>query len=212
MTAQKTVGILIFPDVEVLDYCGPFEVLSVTRLDEERRRETESPFRVLLVGHNRDGAGVIRTMGGMRVLPDCGLDDCPALDFLLVPGGWGTRALLRDEALARWLATRASAAEMLLSVCTGSLLLGRAGLLPAGTRATTHWRSFDLLGELAPGAEIVRDEHVVQGGDRLMTSAGIAAGIDLALRVVARYHGETVARTTARYMEYPFPEDNRRRI
>ncbi len=212
MTAQKTVGILVFPDVEVLDFCGPFEVFSVTRLDEERRRATESPFRVLLVGHGRDEHGVIRTMGGMRVLPDCGLEDCPKLDFLLSPGGWGTRPLLRDETLLRWIAARAPAAEMLLSVCTGSLLLGKAGLLTPGTRATTHWRSFDLLAETAPGAEIVRDEHVVQHGERLMTSAGIAAGIDLALRVVARCHGEAVARTTARYMEYPFPEDNRRRI
>jgi transcriptional regulator GlxA family with amidase domain len=212
MISQKTVGILVFPDVEVLDFCGPFEVFSVTRLDEERRRETLSPFRVLLIGHGRDAAGAIRTTGGMRVVPDVGLDDCPALDFLLVPGGWGTRALMHEPALLQWIAARALEVEMLLSVCTGSLLLGKAGLLPEGTRVTTHWRSLDLLGETAPGAEVVRDEHVVEHGTRLLTSAGISAGIELALRVVARMHGETVARNTARYMEYRFPEDNRRHI
>ena len=212
MTAQKTVGILVFPDVEVLDFCGPFEVFSVTRLDEARRRETGSPVRVLLVGHQRDEAGVVRTTGGLRVVPDCGLEDCPALDFLLVPGGWGTRPLLQDVALLRWIVERAAEVELLLSVCTGSLLLGKAGLLPQSTRATTHWRSLDLLAEVAPEATVVRDEHVVEGSPRLITSAGISAGIELALRVVARYYGEALARATARYMEYAFPEDNRRRI
>ncbi len=212
MSQQKTVGILVFPEVEVLDYCGPFEVFSVTRLDDERRRETASPYRVLLIGHRADGAGVIRTTGGMRVLPDHTLENCPALDILLVPGGWGTRPLLQDKPLLRWVAARAGEVELLLSVCTGSLVLAKAGVLGDGTRVTTHWRSLDLLAETAPGVTVVRDEHVVESGPRLLTSAGIAAGIDLALRVVARHHGEAVGRSTARYMEYRFPEDNRRRI
>ncbi len=208
-TPPRTVGILIFPDVEVLDFCGPFEVFSVTRLDEARRRETNSPFRVLLVAPTR---APVTTTGGMVVQPHASLDDCPPLDLLLVPGGWGTRALLGNEPLQRWVQERAAAAELLLSVCTGALLLGKAGLLD-GRRATTHWQSLDVMEKLTPRATVVRDEHVVfEEGLNVGTSAGIAAGIDLALRVVARLHGEPVARTTARHMEYPFPEDNRRRV
>lgn len=208
-SSPRTVGILIFPDVEVLDFCGPFEVFSVTRLDEARRRDGPLPFRVLLVGLTR---GAVTTTGGMVVQPHVSLEDCPPLDLLLVPGGWGTRALLKDESLARWLTGRAATVELLLSVCTGSLLLGKAGLLD-GRRATTHWGSLDALETLAPRATVVRDEHVVfEDGANVGTSAGISAGIDLALRVVARLHGEAVARATARQMEYPFPDDNRRRV
>ena len=79
-------GIVIFPEVEVLDFCGPYEVFSVTRLDEERRREEPSPFQVLLVAET---LAAVETAGGMRVLPDCTLADCPPLDILVVPGGWG---------------------------------------------------------------------------------------------------------------------------
>src|SRR5215510_3364065 len=82
------VGILVFPQVEVLDFCGPFEVFSVTRLDEERRRQDPSPFEVLVVA---EAADVITATGGLRVLPDCTIDGCPPLDILVVPGGWGTR-------------------------------------------------------------------------------------------------------------------------
>ena len=108
------------------------------------------------------------------------------------------------------IAARASAVQTLASVCTGALLLGRAGLL-GGRRVTTHWASLDDLREAVPAATVVSDQHVVQDGD-LFTSAGISAGIDLALRLVARACGEPIARATARRMEYPYPDDNRRRI
>lgn len=207
-TRQRTVGILVFPDVEVLDFCGPFEVFSVTRLDDHRRRETGSPFRVLLVAEQ---AGPVRATGGLTVVPDATLTGCPALDILVVPGGWGARQQMRNETLRRWVLERTKQLELLTSVCTGALVLGQAGLLD-GRRATTHWTALDLLAETAPRATVVRDEHVVEDGPELLTSAGIAAGIDMALRVVARLHGEPVARATARHMEHPFPEDNRRRV
>jgi transcriptional regulator GlxA family with amidase domain len=98
----------------------------------------------------------------------------------------------------------------LTSVCTGSLLLAKAGLLD-GIRATTHWRVLEEMREWFPAINVIGDQHVVEEGD-VITSAGIAAGIDMALRIVARHHGEAVARATARFMEYPFPEDNRRRV
>jgi transcriptional regulator GlxA family with amidase domain len=207
MEKRKQTGILVFKDVEVLDYCGPFEVFSVTRLNEQKRREEPSPFHVFLVAAGKD---ILTTSGGMKVVPDYGFADCPPLDILVVPGGWGTRAAMNDERLIGWIAARAKQVETLASVCTGALLLGKAGLLD-GKRATTHWRSLDWLQELFPKASVERDRHFVEDG-ALFTSAGISAGIDMALKVVARHYGEAIARGTARQMEYPFPESDVRRI
>jgi transcriptional regulator GlxA family with amidase domain len=204
---RKQVGILLFENIEVLDFSGPFEVFSVTRLNEEKRREELSPFNVFLVAETREP---IVTAGGMRVLPDYDLDDCPAMDILVVPGGWGTRKEMHNERLIRWIADRAGHVQTLTSVCTGALLLGKAGLLD-NRRATTHWRSLDWMQELFPKATIERKLHFVEDGT-LFTSAGISAGIDVSLKVVSRYFGENIARATAKQMEYPFPESDARRI
>jgi len=204
---RKQVGILIFENIEILDFCGPFEVFSVTRLNEEKRRDELSPFNVFLVAEKKD---LVVTTGGMRVLPDYDLDDCPTIDILVVPGGWGTRKEMGNLRLIEWIASRASQVEILTSVCTGALLLATAGLLD-GKRATTHWRSLDWMQELFPKVAVQKDLHVVEDGN-LFTSAGISAGMDMALNVVSRYCGETVARATAKHMEYPFPESNLRRI
>jgi transcriptional regulator GlxA family with amidase domain len=206
MIPRRT-GILIFPDVEVLDFCGPFEVLSVTRLNEDERRHDKSPYEVLIVAEN---AGIVVATGGLKVVPDHTLADCPALDVLVVPGGWGTRQEMNNERLIAWIRDRAREVTMLTSVCTGSLLLARAGLLD-GRRATTHWRVLDDMRTWFPAVTVIDDQHVVEDGN-VFTSAGISAGIDMALRVVASHHGEAVARATARHMEYPFPEDNHRRV
>jgi transcriptional regulator GlxA family with amidase domain len=204
---RKRVGILIFPDVEVLDFCGPYEVFCATRLDEERRREQPSPFEICLVAQREDP---VVASGGLRVLPDYTLETCPPLDVLLVPGGWGTRRELHNQLLVDWIAARGRQVETLTSVCTGAMLLGRAGLLD-GRRATTHWRSLEWMRDTFPAVAVEDQLHVVEDV-QVLTSAGISAGIDLALRIVARYHGEAVARATARHMEYPYPENNARRI
>ena len=204
---RKQTGIIVFEDVEVLDFCGPFEVFSVTRLNEQRRREEPSPFNVFLVAETKR---LLVAAGGMKVFPDYDLDDCPALDILVVPGGWGTRKEMNNERLLRWIADRSRQVEILTSVCTGALLLGKAGLLD-GRRATTHWRSLDWMEELFPKTHVEKQLHFVEDG-ALFTSAGISAGIDMALKVVARYFGEAIARATAKHMEYPFPESNARRI
>jgi transcriptional regulator GlxA family with amidase domain len=205
---RKRVGILIFPNVEVLDFCGPFEVFSVTRLNEAARREETSPFEVLLVAETADP---VTTTGGMRVIPSVTIAECPPLDVLVVPGGWGTRTEIKNERLLAWIAERGKAVETLTSVCTGSMLLGQAGLLD-GRHATTHWRSLPSMRESFPTVTVEEKMHVVEDGN-VLTSAGISAGIDMALRVVARYHGEAIARATARNMEYRYvPEDNSRRI
>jgi len=204
---RKQVGILLFEDVEVLDFCGPFEVFSVARLDERKRRDEPSPFNVFLVAETKRP---VTTSGGMKVVPDYDLDDCPSLNLLVVPGGWGTRKEMNNERLLRWIADRARQVEILSSVCTGALLLGKAGLL-CGKRATTHWRSLDWMQELFPEAIVEKQLHFVEDG-ALFTSAGISAGIDMALKVVSRCFGESVAEATAKHMEYPFPKSSERRI
>lgn len=204
---RKQVAILVFENVEVLDFCGPFEVFSVTRLNEERRRDEPSPFNVFLVA---EAKGPVATTGGMKVLPDYSLDDSPHLDILVVPGGWGTRCEMNNSRLLAWIAERAKQVETLTSVCTGALLLGKADLLD-DKRATTHWRSLEWMQGLFPKAKVESGLHFVEDGN-IFTSAGISAGIDMALKVVARYCGEAIARATARHMEYPFPESNARRI
>lgn len=146
----------------------------------------------------------------MKVFPNATFDNCPPLDILVVPGGWGTRSEMKNDAVLSFVVDRAAQVETLTSVCTGSLILGSAGLLD-GLRATTHWRSLGLMQELFPNITVDSASHVVEQG-KVITSAGISAGIDMALTVVARYYGKTIARATARHMEYPFPESNARRL
>ena len=204
---RKSVGVILFENVEVLDFCGPFQVFSAARLNEEKRREEISPFTVSLIAET---ISPIVASGGMKVLPDYALDGCPALDILVVPGGWGTRKEMNNLRLLHWITDRAAQVEILASVCTGALLLGKAALLE-GKHATTHWQSLDWMQELFPNTIVERHLHVVEDG-KLITSAGISAGIDMALKVVSRCFGEPIARNTARHMEYPYPENNRRRI
>ena len=204
---RKQVGIVLFNDIEVLDFCGPFEVFSATRLNEENRQWEPSPFEVFLVAET---LSCITTTGGMRVTPHYSFENCPPIDILVVPGGWGTRKELNNPVMLQWLRSRSSEVETLTSVCTGSMLLGFAGLLD-GLHATTHWRSLDWMRDSFPAVNVEYEKHVVEDG-RVFTSAGISAGIDMALKVVVRYYGENTARATAVHMEYPFPESNERRI
>jgi transcriptional regulator GlxA family with amidase domain len=200
---RKRVGILVFPKVEVLDFCGPFEVLAAARLDESRRRQEPSPFDVFLVAERADP---VAANGGLRVIPDYSLADCPPLDILIVPGGWGVRQEIDNEALIAWIAERGRQVETLASVCTGAMLLGRAGLL-IGRHATTHWTALDWMRESFPSVTVEEQLRFVEDGT-VITSAGVSAGIDMALRLVARTYGEDIARATARQMEYHYLEHN----
>jgi transcriptional regulator GlxA family with amidase domain len=202
---RKRVGILVFPQVEVLDFCGPFEVLAAVRLDESRRREEPSPFEVFLVAEH---AEPVAANGGLRVIPDYTLTDCPPLDILIVPGGWGVRREINNEAFIAWIAERGRQVETLASVCTGAMLLCRAGLLD-GRHATTHWTTLDWMRESFPNVTVEDQLRFVEDGV-VITSAGVSAGIDMALRLVARYLGADIARATARHMEYPYFESNAR--
>ena len=203
-----TVGILIFDQVEVLDVAGPFEVFSVTRLNEKSRREesSASPFRVLLVSEK---LSQVIAIGGLRLTPDISIYNCPNLDLLLVPGGWGTRKEVKNDIVLKWIADMSAKTKITASVCTGSSLLGKAGLLD-GRESTTHWRALDFLREAAPKTKIRRDVLFTLT-EPVFTSAGVSAGIDLALRIVSHFFGTEVGEATAQHMEYPYPQSNRRR-
>ncbi|MBA2278139.1 MAG: DJ-1/PfpI family protein [Chloroflexia bacterium] len=192
----RNVGILIFDEVEVLDFCGPFEVFSIARAPGATGDEG-GLFRALTIAER---AETIRCRGGLLVQPHHTVDDHPDLDVLLVPGGQGTRRERENPRLLRWIAEQDQRTEITASVCTGSLLLAAAELL-AGHRATTHWAAIDLQRTYHPDIETVDDERFVDEG-HLVTSAGVSAGIDMALHLVARLHGPDVAGTTARQMEY----------
>ena len=194
-------GILLFPDVEVLDFAGPYEVLSRARTApgvESRRDETTAPFRVFTVARQRKP---LATVGGLVVTPHYTFEDHPAIDLLLVPGGMGARALLDDVPTLDWIRRVAGEARLVSSVCTGALLLARTGLLD-GRRATTHHAALELLGTLGREITVVRDARVVE--DTVLTSAGVAAGMDLAFHLVEKVCGRAVAADTAAHIEYPW--------
>jgi transcriptional regulator GlxA family with amidase domain len=189
---KKNVAILLFDNVEVLDFAGPFEVFAVA---DELRGHTD--FNVVTVALTR---GTVRAVNGLKVLADYTLEDCPAPDVLLVPGGEGTRKLLNQPALLEWLRIKSRTAEIVASVCTGALVLGKAGLLD-GLRVTTHHQCLDALREVAPAA-IVDSSRRFHDNGKFCTAAGISAGIDLSLHLVARLLGPEAADSTASYMEY----------
>jgi transcriptional regulator GlxA family with amidase domain len=146
-------------------------------------------------------ADPILTCGGLSVNSHHRMMDCPRPDVLLIPGGQGTRKEMHNAALIAWIKQVSTNAELILSVCTGSLLLAKAGLLD-GLGATTHHGAIDLLRQTAPKATVYSDRRFVDNG-RVICSGGIACGIDMSLHVVGRLMGEEIAEKTARQMEYP---------
>jgi transcriptional regulator GlxA family with amidase domain len=194
MARTRSVGIFVFNDVEILDFCGPFEVFSVAG-----RQIAPGAFDVFTVAA---AAGPLEARNGLSVNPQYSFANAPRIDLLLIPGGQGTRPLMYQPPVLNWIASQAGHAELVLSVCTGSLLLAKAGLL-ANQVATTHHAALDLLRQSAPATEIREQVRYVDNG-RLITSAGVAAGIDMALHVVERLLGREAAEKTARYIEYPW--------
>jgi transcriptional regulator GlxA family with amidase domain len=195
---KRDVAILIFDEVEVLDFAGPFEVFAVT--NELTGYETFHTFTVA------EAPGSIRARNGLKIVPDFTFETVPPQPHIvIVPGGAGTRPLLKKPAVLEWLRQRARRAEIVASVCTGSLVLAQAGLL-ANLRATTHYQNFAELAALAPNTDIDENVRFTDSG-QVLTSAGISAGIDMSLHVVSRLLGVTAAEKTARYMEYHWRND-----
>lgn len=194
MIHTRNVGILLFNEVEVLDFSGPFEVFSVTK------SKGAIAFYVFTVSEK---SGSIFARNGLSINPAYNITDCPPVQILVVPGGQGTRKEMENQTLLEWIRNCSKRAELTLSVCTGSLLLAKAGLLD-GLSATTHHDSLDLLRKAAPKTKVLPKERFVDNGS-IVVSAGIAAGIDMSLHVVGRLLGEETAAETAKYMEYPWP-------
>jgi len=192
----RNVAIYIFDEVEVLDFCGPFEVFSVTG-----RSDGLQPFNVYTVAQE---AQSVSARGGLSINPRYSFADCPRPDILVIPGGRGTRQELQKQEVLDWVNGRAVESELVLSVCTGSLILGQAGLLD-GLTATTHHLALDEFQQLAPGAKLDASQRFIDNG-KIVTSAGISAGIDMSLHIVARLLGIDRALETARYMEYVWSE------
>jgi len=189
------VSILLFPDVEVLDFAGPFEVFSVAaRID--RAAHGHAPFEVATVASAR---GPLRARHGLMVIPSHDFDDAPQADILIVPGGVMTAPLKCGETLA-WVKQEAAQAPLTASVCTGAFVLARLGLLD-GRRATTHWEDIAELRETYPHLDILENTPFVDTGG-IVTSAGISAGIAMSLHLVGRVLGRDAAQATARQMEY----------
>jgi len=197
--SRLNVAIFIFDDVEVLDFAGPFEVFSRTRLNggvASRLNDETAPFRVFTVAEHVVN---ITATGGLQVVPQFDFATAPHIDLLVVPGGFGTRRLLEHAPVLEWITTVAAGAPLVTSVCTGALLLARTGLL-RGKRATTHWGALDTLASLDDTILVDRERRVV--GEGPVTSAGVSAGIDMALSVVEALHGKAVADETAHYIEF----------
>ncbi len=189
---KKNLAILIFPDVEVLDFAGPFEVFSVT---DELNDHT-----LLNVYTTGETSETIQAKNGLQVVPDYDIKNCPEPDYLIIPGGSGTRALLKKPAMLEWILRTEAQCSHVLSICSGSLVLAKTGLLK-GLKACTHHEVIDELADLAPDTKICRDKRFADNG-KILTSAGVAAGMDLSLYMVGKLFGQDQALKTANYIEY----------
>jgi transcriptional regulator GlxA family with amidase domain len=189
-------GILIFNDVEELDFAGPWEVFNVANQVAEHDG-AEKPFAAMLIAEE---AGAVRCRKGMRVLPDATTEDCGKLDIILVPGGQGTRIEVKNEKLLAWIARVSADCTWITSVCTGAMLLTAAG--PAkGKRVTTHWGFIETLRGRNEAAEVLEHVRYVRDGN-VVTAAGVSAGIDMALWLVGQIESPQFARKVQRVMEY----------
>lgn len=196
MSRERTIGILIFDDAEELDFVGPYEVFTMSN-EMFARSENKRPDKVLLISET---GGTVTCAKGMRVEAHCGIADAPKLDVLLVPGGMGTRREINNPALMSWIARIAPGCEWVTSVCTGSLMLTAAG--PArGKRVTTHWGFIETLRQRGEASEVLEKVRYVRDGN-VVTSAGVSAGIDMALWLTGQMHGEDHARFTQLGMQY----------
>ncbi len=194
----RNVGILIFPDVEILDFCGPFEVFASATLPAQTEVGPETRlFEVFTVAERSE---IVACRGGLLVQPNHTLDDHPPLDLVVVPGGYGTRREQENPVVLDWIARQRRTGALTTSVCTGAFVLGAAGLLN-GLRATTHWTTIDGLRTNLPTTEVLTDARVVDEGE-IITSAGVSAGIDMGLRLAELLAGTAAAQAVQLIIEY----------
>lgn len=192
MNKKQNVAIYVYDNAEVLDFAGPFEVFSVTA-----ELNNDELFQVYVVAEEER---LITAVNGLIIMPHYTIHNCPMPDILILAGGVGSRQQIQKPEVLGWIQTIAKTAEVVMSVCSGALILGKAGLLD-NLPATTHHGVFDVLAEVAPTATLCPDDRFVDNG-RIITTGGISAGIDGSFHVVQRLYGTAVAQKTAQYMEY----------
>ncbi len=189
---MKNVGIFLFDNVELLDFAGPYEVFSVTSELNDYQL-----FNVFTI--SEDGE-TIKSVNGLEVVPDFSINDHPIVDILIIPGGEGTKAVIKRQAVLDWIAKVHEGSEITMSVCSGARVPGILGLLD-GLESITHHEVFEDLRRLAPLTIINKEKRFIDNG-RIMTSGGISAGIDLSLHIVEKLCGAEIVNKTIRYMEY----------
>jgi transcriptional regulator GlxA family with amidase domain len=195
MERKIKVGILLFNEVEVLDFAGPFEVFSLAADGDVQL------FEVITIGETGD---LISARNGLSIKPIVSFNDAPTLDLLIVPGGYGAEEIeIHNAKLIEWIAEQRKQVKVLASVCTGTFLLAKAGLIE-GRSVTTHWMDVSRLAKEYPGAKVLSDVKYVDDGD-IVSSGGISSGISMSLYLVGRLVSPAIAQATAKRMEYPFP-------
>lgn len=191
---QWKIGIFLFNEVEVLDFAGPFEVLSITTYPESNVK----PFDVKTVAQTKE---TVRARNGLQVVPDYSFADNTNFDILIIPGGYGAEEIeIHNDVVVSWIKDQMNKVTLMTSVCTGAFLLAKAGLLD-GKRATTHWMDIDRLEREFEKVLVERGVKYVDEGS-IITSGGISAGINMSFFLIVKLLGEEIARTTAKRMEY----------
>jgi transcriptional regulator GlxA family with amidase domain len=186
------VGLYLFDDVELLDFTGPYEVFSVTS-----ELNNYQLFKVFTI--TQDGTQ-IKTVNGLKIIPDYNFNNHPNIDILIIPGGVGTKNEMNKQPVQKWLQRNYETSSITASICSGARLLGRLGLLD-NIESTTHHEVTPDLQEIAPKTNIIKNMRFIDVG-KIMTSAGISAGIDLSLYIVDKIYGENIKNKTIVYMEY----------
>ena len=194
MLEQKNIGILLFNEVEVLDFAGPFEVFWITTYTEYN----EKPFKVNTVAQTKD---LIKARNGLKIRPDYDFYDAPRFDILIIPGGYGAEEIeIHNPKIINWIKNNMNNVDIMASVCTGAFLLAEAGLLD-GKQATTHWMDIDRLEKEYTKVNVQRNVKFIDEYP-IITSGGISAGINMSLYIIKKLLGEEIANVTAERMEY----------
>ncbi len=199
---MKKIAIVLFDQVEVLDFAGPFEVFSITG-----KRQVGVPYEVFTVAEHAQ----ISARNKLMIAPTYTFDNCPVADIFLIPGGggydadgkpFGSRKEMDNPVMLSWIKKNFDKAELVLSVCTGALILAKAGMLE-NLEATTHFMAVEALQKMAPTAKVSGEKRWVDNG-KIILSAGVSAGIDMSFYVVSKLQGKEVALEAARYMQYDY--------
>ncbi len=193
---EQTIGLLLFDGAEELDFVGPFEVFTMLS-ETAKKRGANSSNKVVLISQT---GGDITGAKGMRIGVEFSIDSAPELDVLCIPGGNGTRIQIRNQKLLDWVAQTAAQCTWVTSVCTGSFVLAAAGLTQ-NKNITTHWAATKEFYDLGLKGNMLENQRYVIDGN-LVTSAGVSAGIDMALWLTGQMHSIELAQLTQRAMEY----------